>query len=192
MEKNLFFSEDRFKSINTHRTFFLCLRADGKMGSSVPLVEMKNIVKIYPDGTIALRGVSIKSYPNEILGLLGENGAGKTTLMKILSGLLRPTEGEIYIQGKKVSFRNPSDALKLGIGMVHQHFTLINPYTALQNIILGIESYNGKKFSNIRNLDVSDARRRIKELMKSTGLEVPLDTPVEAVSYTHLTLPTIA
>ncbi len=144
-----------------------------------PLVEMRDIVKIYPDGTVALRGVTIEGYPHEILGLLGENGAGKTTLMKILSGLLQPTEGSIYINGQKVKFKNPSDGLKLGIGMVHQHFTLVPPYTALQNIILGLETPFRKPLSTLRRIEEKASEEKIKELMAQTGLEVPLHVPVE-------------
>ncbi len=144
-----------------------------------PIVEMKNIVKIYPDGTVALRGVNFAVHEGEIVGLLGENGAGKTTLMKILSGLLRPTKGEIYYRGRKVRFKNPSDALALGIGMVHQHFTLVPIFTALENIILGIESTGKKTSLIISPIDTSTVEEKIKKLMKETGLEVPLDVPVE-------------
>ncbi|RLG74759.1 MAG: ABC transporter ATP-binding protein [Thermoprotei archaeon] len=144
-----------------------------------PIVEMKNIVKIYPDGTVALRGVNFKVYEGEIVGLLGENGAGKTTLMKILSGLLRPTKGEILYKGRKVKFKNPSDALTLGIGMVHQHFTLVPIFTALQNIILGVE-FSGKDPVKLMSpINPEIAAEKIKKLMSETGLEVPLDVPVE-------------
>ncbi|MFQ6016369.1 MAG: ATP-binding cassette domain-containing protein, partial [Anaerolineae bacterium] len=98
--------------------------------SSKPFIEMKALRKIYPDGTVALRGVDFDIGRGEIVGLLGENGAGKTTLMKILSGLLPLTGGEIYVGGKRANFRNPSDALEVGIGMVHQFFALVPPYTA--------------------------------------------------------------
>ncbi|RLG82025.1 MAG: ABC transporter ATP-binding protein, partial [Thermoprotei archaeon] len=102
-------------------------------------VEMRGIHKVYPDGTVALRGVDLEVYEGEILGLLGENGAGKTTLMKILSGMLRPTRGVIRVRGREVRFRSPRDALELGIGMVHQHFTLVPRFTVLENIVLGAE-----------------------------------------------------
>ncbi len=145
--------------------------------SSRPLIEMKSIHKVYPDGTVALRGVDFEISRGEIVGLLGENGAGKTTLMKILSGLLPPTSGEIYYEGKKVHFRNPSDALKLGIGMVHQYFALVPPFTPLENILLGQE-----KAGRLSPLDLNGARERIRALMEETGLAVPLDTPVELLS----------
>lgn len=144
-----------------------------------PIVEMHNIHKVYPDGTVALRGVDLTLYKGEVLGLLGENGAGKTTLMKILSGLLRPTRGEIYVDGEKVKFRNPSDALAKGIAMVHQIFTLVPPLTGLENIILGYEFKEKKFLSSLRPIDLDSARRRVEELMKAAGFDIPLDVPVE-------------
>ncbi|ABM81241.1 putative ABC transporter [Hyperthermus butylicus DSM 5456] len=137
-----------------------------------PLVSMRDIVKIYPDGTVALRGVSIDVYPGEILGLLGENGAGKTTLMKILAGFLKPTRGEIYLRGRRVVFHSAADALRNGIGMVHQHLALVPVFTAYENIVLGL---GGQELSN--------AREHIEKLMEETGLRVRLDVPVEQLSF---------
>lgn len=140
------------------------------MASDSPIVYMKNIVKVYPDGTVALRGVDLEVRQGEIHGLLGENGAGKTTLMKILSGLLRPTSGEIYIRGQKVYFKSASEALKHGIGMVHQHLALVPAFTAYENIILGLP---GKQIS----------REKIEKLMEETGLKVPLNARVEDLPF---------
>ncbi len=147
--------------------------------SSAPVVEMRGIHKIYPDGTVALRGVDLKLYKGEVLGLLGENGAGKTTLMKILSGFIKPTAGEIYVNGERVKFRTPADALAKGIAMVHQIFTLVLPLTALENIILGKEVLKPEAFSTLKPLKLEDARKKVEELMKATGFKIPLDTPVE-------------
>ena len=144
-----------------------------------PFIEMRNIVKVYPDGTVALRGVNFYLYRGEIVGLLGENGAGKTTLMKILSGLLQPTYGAIYYEGRKVKFKNPSDALALGIGMVHQHFTLVPPFTALENILLGLKDVKGLKLSSLSLLDIEKLKKKLEEFMEETGLKVPLDVPIE-------------
>ncbi|WFO74840.1 ABC transporter ATP-binding protein [Desulfurococcaceae archaeon MEX13E-LK6-19] len=136
------------------------------MAKGDTIVYMKNIVKVYPDGTVALRGVDFEAREGEIHGLLGENGAGKTTLMKILSGLLKPTQGEIYIRGKKVSFKSASEALKHGIGMVHQHLALVPVFTAFENIALGLPLKTVK-------------REEIVKLMEETGLKIPLDAVVE-------------
>jgi simple sugar transport system ATP-binding protein len=137
---------------------------------------MRAVHKVYPDGTVALRGADFHLQPGEIVGLLGENGAGKTTLMKILSGLLRPTRGEIVVDGHPVQFRNPSDALGAGIGMVHQAFTLVPPYTALQNVVLGQEGVGP-----LAPLRAEAARGRVAALLAETGLAIPLDEPVESM-----------
>ena len=137
---------------------------------SRPFIEMRGIHKVYPDGTVALRGVDLEVYEGEILGLLGENGAGKTTLMKILSGMLRPTRGVIRVQGREVRFRSPRDALELGIGMVHQHFTLVPRFTVLENIVLGAEPRRRRL-----EVDWGAARRRVEELLRATGFRVDLD-----------------
>ena len=140
------------------------------------IVSMRNIHKIYPDGVYALRGVDFELKGGEIHGLLGENGAGKTTLMRILYGQIRPTSGEIIVRGERVSFRSPRDAIRLGIGMVFQHFALVPAFTALENIVLGLEPSSGGL------LALRDARKEIEELMKRIGLKVNLDEPTERLS----------
>jgi simple sugar transport system ATP-binding protein len=144
--------------------------------TTAPRVQMRAIHKVYGDGTLALRGVDFRLEPGEIVALLGENGAGKTTLMKILSGLLRPTRGEMLVDDRSVQFRNPSDALRLGIGMVHQSFTHVPPFTALQNIMLGQEGA-----APFAALQEDMARARVTELVAETGLSIPLDIPVESL-----------
>lgn len=144
--------------------------------SPTPRVEMRGIHKVYADGTVALRGVDFRIGRQEIVGLLGENGAGKSTLMKILSGFVRPTRGEIRVDGVPQRFRNPSDALGVGIGMVHQTFTLVPVFSALENILLGEEAA-----PLLRPPPVDRARRRVEQLMEETGLVVPLDVPVESL-----------
>ncbi|KUH34312.1 ABC transporter ATP-binding protein [Thermococcus celericrescens] len=144
------------------------------MEEKTPVLEMRDIVKVYPDGTRALKGVTLKVYEGEILGLLGENGAGKTTLMKVLFGMLKPTRGKIFLRGKEVRFKSPEDAIANGIGMVHQHFTLVEVFNALENIILGMEGHG--LFSKI---DVENARKGLRKLMDELNFQVPLDVPVE-------------
>jgi len=138
--------------------------------NSEPVVLMKNIVKVYPDGTIALQGVDFELCRGEIHGLLGENGAGKSTLMKILAGLIKPTRGEVVVRGRPVKFHSPADALKQGIGIVMQGLSLVPVFTAYENIILGARR-------------VKPSREEIEKLMQETGLIVPLDTPVENLSF---------
>jgi len=141
-----------------------------------PIIEMKGIIKIYPDGTKALKGVDFSVKQGEIHGLLGENGAGKTTLMKILSGMLHPTDGKIFVNNNEVRFKTPADALANGIGMVHQHFTLVDVFDGLHNIILGMEGHG--LFSKI---DVEKAMGKLQKLMDDLNFQVPLDVPVETL-----------
>jgi len=138
------------------------------------ILETRGITKVYPDGTVALTGVDLVVRPGEIHGLLGENGAGKTTLTKIISGLLPPTSGEIRWKGKAVRFSSPREALAAGIGMVHQHFALVDAFNAVENIALGEEG--GGALGPVRAASV---RHRLEAIMEESGLEVPLDTPVE-------------
>ncbi|HET7137242.1 MAG TPA: ABC transporter ATP-binding protein [Gaiellaceae bacterium] len=108
-------------------------------------VELRDITKRFP-GVVANDGVRFEAAEGEVHALLGENGAGKSTLSNILTGLYRPDEGEIVLWGKPVSFASPRDALDAGIGMVHQHFRLVPPFTVAENVILGDHRGEGKKF----------------------------------------------
>ena len=106
-------------------------------------IEMLNITKRFP-GIIANDNITLQLKKGEIHALLGENGAGKSTLMSVLFGLYQPEEGEIRKDGKKVSINDPNDANALGIGMVHQHFKLVECFSVLDNIILGVEDDKGR------------------------------------------------
>lgn len=130
---------------------------------TVPLVEMRGITKVFP-GVVANDGVNLTVYPGEIHALLGENGAGKSTLMSILTGLYRPDGGEIYINGQKANFRSPRDAIEAGIGMVHQHFRLVAPFTVTENVALGLKG--GLK------LNLNKLAEEIAELSRNYGLQV--------------------
>ena len=101
-----------------------------------PLVELRGIVKAFP-GSVANAGIDLAVYPGEVLAILGENGAGKSTLMSILAGLYRPDAGTIAFDGRLVDLRSPGDAVELGIGMVHQHFRLVESFTVAENVLLG-------------------------------------------------------
>jgi simple sugar transport system ATP-binding protein len=149
--------------------------------NSEEVVRMINIHKVYPDGTVALRGVDFNIRRGEVVALLGENGAGKTTLMKILSGFIKPTRGKIIADNTPVKFSSPRDALKRGIAMVHQIFTLVPNFTALENIVLGYEEPVIKPFTLLKPMNLERARREVEELMSSLGLKVPLDIPVQSL-----------
>lgn len=138
------------------------------------VVFMKNIKKRFP-GVIANNGVTFYAKKGEIVSLLGENGAGKTTLMKILYGLYTKDSGEIFIKGKKAEINSPKDAIDLGIGMVHQHFTLVNPFTVTENIILGLTS---NKFV----INIEAAKYKIKDYMKRYEIFVDPDAKISELS----------
>ena len=103
------------------------------------IVQLKNITKKFP-GVLANDSISLDINSHEILALLGENGAGKTTLMNVLAGLYHPDGGEIFLHGKPVRFHSPRDAITNGIGMVHQHFMLVDSLTVAENIVLSLQS----------------------------------------------------
>lgn len=125
---------------------------------------MKNVHKIYPDGTYALNDVSFAVQPGEIHGLVGENGAGKSTLMRILFGSIAPSQGQIYVNDEETVLHDPSDAIRLGIGMVHQKFALINSFTVTENIILGAEPNQAVILDQEKNDEM------IQHLAQETGL----------------------
>ena len=133
------------------------------METQIPVLQLKNITKRFGDIT-ANEGISLDVYQGEILALLGENGSGKTTLMNMISGIYFPDEGEIAVKGKPVSITCPKDAFELGIGMIHQHFKLVDVLTAAENIVLGLD--DGKKF------DLKAASARIKEICSRYGFDV--------------------
>lgn len=113
-------------------------------------IELRNITKTFGK-TIANKNVNLKVYKNEVLAILGENGSGKTTLMNIISGIYAPDEGEIFINGEKVFINSPDDAFKYKIGMIHQHFKLVDIFTAAENIILGVNESRGLKIKEVNS-----------------------------------------
>ncbi|HEX6138874.1 MAG TPA: ABC transporter ATP-binding protein [Candidatus Limnocylindria bacterium] len=137
-------------------------------------LELRGITKRFP-GVVACDDVNLVVRPGEILGLLGENGAGKTTLMNVLYGLYQPDEGEILIDDKPVRFADPGDAIRAGIGMVHQHFMLVPVFTVTENVMLGVETTRGP----FGRLDEGAARKRILELSEKHNLRVDPDALVE-------------
>ena len=134
------------------------------------IVEMKHITKRFP-GIVANDDVSLSIKKGEIFALLGENGAGKSTLMSMLFGMYEPDEGEIWIRGKKEEISSPSYATKLNIGMVHQHFKLVENYSITENIILGLPSRD-KRLGFLPYVDVKKAEQKVTQLSERYGLEV--------------------
>jgi len=139
------------------------------------VVEMLNIRKIFP-GIVANDNITVQLRKGEVHALLGENGAGKSTLMSILFGMYQPDGGCIKVRGKEVKISNPNVANDLGIGMVHQHFKLVENFTVTENIILGLEP---KKFLTV---DIKSAANRIAELSKQYGLNVDPYAKIEDIS----------
>ena len=144
-------------------------------GNSEYIIELRNITKVFP-GIIANDHINLQLRKGEIHALLGENGAGKSTLMSILFGLYQPEEGEILKNGKVVQINDPNDANALGIGMVHQHFKLVEVFTVLENIILGVETTkNGF-------LSLNEARKKVLKLSENYGLNIDPDALVENIT----------
>ena len=139
------------------------------------IIEMLNITKKFP-GIIANDNITLKLKKGEIHALLGENGAGKSTLMSVLFGLYQAENGEIKKNGKVVRINNPNDANTLGIGMVHQHFKLVEIFTVLENIILGVEP------NKMGFLEKKEARKRVIELSERYGLKVDPDALIEDIT----------
>ena len=137
------------------------------MSGHTPAIEMRGIVKRFP-GVVANDHVDLAVNAGEIHALLGENGAGKSTLMNVLAGLYRPDSGEIRIHGQPADIRSPRDATRLGIGMVHQHFMLVQPQTVAENIILGLDRPRFR-------LDMARVDAEVRELSARYGLQVDAD-----------------
>ena len=133
------------------------------MDPETVVIEMKDIVKKFGDFT-ANDHISLTVHRGEVHAILGENGAGKSTMMNVLCGLYKPTSGEILINGKEVRFASPKDAIDMGIGMVHQHFMLIQPFTVADNIILGVAAVKGLV------IDHKTAREKVVELSERCGM----------------------
>ena len=133
------------------------------MDNKIAAVKMRNITKTFGP-VVANDKVWLDIYRGEILALLGENGSGKTTLMNMLSGIYFPDEGQIFIDGKEVVIRSPKDAFDLGIGMIHQHFKLVDVFTAAENIVLGLNEPG--------RLDLNRVAARVEEICALYGFEV--------------------
>ena len=142
---------------------------------NTPVIEMRNIVKCFGD-FVANDGINLTVHKGEIHAILGENGAGKSTLMNQLYGMFKPTSGDILVNGKKIEMNSPRDAIDAGIGMVHQHFMLVQPFTVTENIVLGSEPKKGPA------LDMEAARRNVVEISERYGLSIDPDAKIEDIS----------
>ncbi|MBR5202287.1 MAG: ABC transporter ATP-binding protein [Clostridia bacterium] len=140
------------------------------------ILELKNITKKFGTKVIANNNVSLNVYKGEILSILGENGCGKTTLMNMVAGIYYPDSGKILINGEEVIIRSPRDAFDHKIGMIHQHFKLIDIFTAAQNVALGVE---GEKFN------LKEVNNRIKEMAKKYGFNINLDKKIYEMSVSE-------
>lgn len=142
-----------------------------------PVISIKSLVKIYPPSTVAVDRVDLDIHSGQIHAVIGENGAGKSTLMKVIYGLTTKTDGEIYINNKKIHFSTPQEAVNAGIGMVHQEFMLIPSYTVYENVILGTEPVD--RFNILKK---ERSRKKIKQLIEEYNLNLQLDSIINNIS----------
>ena len=132
------------------------------MNNATPMLEIKGVSK-YFGSTVANKDINLTVNKGEILALLGENGSGKTTLMNMISGIYYPDEGHIYINGEEAHIASPQDAFGYKIGMIHQHFKLINVFTATENIILGCKE---------KSLSKAENNQKVKEIAAKYGFSI--------------------
>ena len=140
-------------------------------------LELRNVTKRFGDKVIANKNVSLSVRSGEILAVLGENGSGKTTLMNMIAGIYHPDEGEIFVNGEPASINSPKDAFRYGIGMIHQHFKLVDVFTATENIVLGID--DGKRYN------LKEAMRRVADISAKYGFEIDPKKKVYAMSVSE-------
>ncbi|MBR6902972.1 MAG: ABC transporter ATP-binding protein, partial [Clostridia bacterium] len=143
---------------------------------AVPAIELKDITKRFGK-VVANNTVCLSAYKSEILSLLGENGSGKTTLMNMISGIYYPDEGQIFIDGQEVVIRSPKDAFKYKIGMIHQHFKLIDVFSAAQNVVLGLKE--DEKY------DIKSVTARVKEITEQYGFDLDPNKKIYEMSVSE-------
>ena len=144
--------------------------------NNIPAIELKNITKRFGSKVVANKNVNLKAYRGEILSILGENGSGKTTLMNMISGIYYPDEGQIFVDGNEVVISSPKDAFTYKIGMIHQHFKLVDVFSAAENIVLGINNgkYNLKKSTD-----------EIKKISEQYGFDIDLNKKIYSMSVSE-------
>ena len=141
-----------------------------------PAIELKNITKRFGTKVVANRNVNLTAYRGEILSVLGENGSGKTTLMNMISGIYFPDEGQIFIDGKEAIITSPKDAFSYKIGMIHQHFKLVDVFSAAENIVLGL---NDGKY------DLKASTEQIKKISEQYGFELDTNKKIYTMSVSE-------
>ena len=143
---------------------------------STPAIELKNITKTFGQ-IVANKNINLSVDAGEIVALLGENGSGKTTLMNMISGIYFPDEGQIFINGKEVVIKSPKDAFKYGIGMIHQHFKLVELFSAAENVALGLKE-KGK-------FDIRKVSDRVREITEKYGFDIDPDKKIYEMSVSE-------
>jgi ABC-type uncharacterized transport system ATPase subunit len=144
-------------------------------GGGTPVLRLDHITKRFP-GVLADDDVSLDVHAGEVVALLGENGAGKSTLMSVAYGMLEADDGHILIDGERVNIKGPRQAIGFGIGMVHQHFMLVETLTVTENIVLGIEP------TRLGTVDETAARKDVVALAERYGLTIDPDAHVQDLS----------
>ena len=145
------------------------------MDNQTPLLELKGITKTFGSFT-ANEDINLTVYPGEVHALLGENGAGKSTLMNVIYGIYKPDRGEVFLSGKPVRIHSPKDALRHGIGMVHQHFMLVDVFSAIENMgLIG----DVQTFSITNHRKIEDTPQLLKQ---KYGIDVDLHSPAAQLS----------
>ena len=144
---------------------------------AVPAIELKNITKVFLGKVVANKNINLTVNYGEILSILGENGSGKTTLMNMIAGIYYPDEGQIFINGEEALIVSPKDAFKYRIGMIHQHFKLVDVFTATENIILGLKDKD--------RYDTKKAAVQVKEIADQYGFDLDPDKKIYEMSVSE-------
>ena len=150
-----------------------------------PVISLRGITKVF-GSVIANKNIDLDLYKGEILSILGENGSGKTTAMNVIAGLYAPDEGHIYMNGEEVTINSPRDSLQLGIGMVHQHFKLVDVFTATENIVLGLDKKDFEKYNNgDKSFNLKETAKQIEKMCQKYGFELDPNKKVYNMSVSE-------
>ena len=171
------FKDRQNQKFKTRRACFaLFIKREGRHNTLEYAIQLKNVTKTFGK-VVANKNVNLDVKKGEILSLLGENGSGKTTLMNMISGIYFPDSGEIMIDGRKVEIRSPKDAYDLGIGMIHQHFKLIDVFSATENIALGLD----KK----QKFDLKEVKKKAQAICDKYHFDLDLNQKVYEMSVSQ-------